>query len=64
MSVVTEKVTVDTFFNKIKKHIFNAINRVSVQKPSTVVAYNSPGRFLLLIREKVLVVFKYVIINR
>ena len=50
LSVVAEKVTVDTFFLKIKKHIFNVSNRASAQKLGTVVAYNLPGMFLLLIR--------------
>ena len=50
LSVVNEKVTVGTFFLKIKKHVSNAINSVSVQKPNTVVTYKSPSRFLLLIR--------------
>ena len=31
-------------------HIFNNTNRGIVQKQGAVVAYNSPGRFLLLIR--------------
>ena len=35
-----------------------------VQKPSGVVAYNAPGRFLLLIGWTILVILRCVIANR
>ena len=61
---VTEKDTVDTtIFKKILRHIFNKINRCIVQKSGPVVAYNSPWRFFLWIGWKVLVIFRYIIIN-
>ena len=45
-------------------HIFNNTNRGIVQKQGAVVAYNSPGRFLLLIRWKILVVLRYAFVDR
>ena len=45
-------------------YIFNKINTGSVQKPGAVAAWNSPGRFLLSIRRKLVITFRYVIINR
>ena len=45
-------------------YIFNRTNTGSVQKPDAVVAWNSPDRFLLSIRLKLVIKFRYVIINR
>ena len=35
-----------------------------VQKPGGAVAYNSPGRFLLLIGSTILVILRYIIADR
>ena len=50
-------------FWKTSKHIFNKINTWSVQKPGATVAWNFGGRFSSSIRWKILVIFRYAIIN-
>ena len=65
ISVVTEKGTNGTtFFEKSVTEFSDKINMASVQKPGTIVKKKWPGRFLLSIRWKVLVIFRYVIIDR
>ena len=51
-------------FKKFNQHILNKINMGIVQKPGGVVAYNSPGRFLLLIGSTILVILRYIIADR
>ena len=61
----TEKSTVDTTF--LRKSVSTSSIRLTgafVQKPGAVAAYNSPGRFLLLIKWKILVILSYLIVDR
>ena len=46
------------FYQKILKHILNKTNRCIFQKSGTVITQNSPSGSLLLIRWKVLVIFR------
>ena len=59
----TKKGTADAFFRK-SISTFSIRLTGALFKSQVVVAYNSPGRFLLLIRWKILVILRFAFVDR
>ena len=64
VSVVTEKGTVDTTFFRKSVSTFSARLTEDCSKARWNCAVVFPGRILLLIRLKILIILRYVIVNR
>ena len=62
-SIETEEGTVDVFFRK-SISTFSIRLTGALFKSQVVVAYNSPGIFLLLIRWKILLILRYAFVDR